>query len=82
MSPEQVRTGINALTPDDRSILMQNISLLTSSSNKDELQSFISFVDPLAMAIAIQLPELLHRIIEAAGSYFLSLVRNYLEYLY
>jgi len=67
MSPEQIRTAIVSLTSDDRHLLMQNISLLTSSSNKDELQSFISFVDPLAMAIAVQLPELTTRIVEAAG---------------
>jgi len=67
MNPAQVRQTVVSLTSDDRNILMQNITLLTSSSNKDELQSFMAFVDPLAMCIAIQIPELAPKLLEAAG---------------
>mmetsp|Transcript_28999 Transcript_28999/g.40816 ORF Transcript_28999/g.40816 Transcript_28999/m.40816 type:complete len:438 (+) Transcript_28999:99-1412(+) len=67
MSPPQVRHLLASLTTDDRNLLMQNIALLTSSSTKDELESFIAFVDPLAMAIAVGLPELTGRILRSSG---------------
>jgi len=67
MSPDQIRTGISALPGDDRSLLMQNIALLTSTSSKEELQSFVAFIDPLAMCIAIGLEELSQKIINYAG---------------
>ncbi len=67
MSPEQVRVGISALPPDDRELLMQNIALFTSSSSKDDIQSFISFVDPLALCIAVGLKDLAPKIISYAG---------------
>lgn len=67
MSAPQVRHLLTSLTTDDRNLLMQNITLLTSSSTKDELESFIAFVDPLAMAIAVGLPELTGRILRSSG---------------
>eukprot|EP01114_Cavostelium_apophysatum_P024531 TRINITY_DN962_c0_g1_i1.p1 TRINITY_DN962_c0_g1~~TRINITY_DN962_c0_g1_i1.p1 ORF type:complete len:429 (-),score=107.22 TRINITY_DN962_c0_g1_i1:84-1370(-) len=67
MSPEQIKHTVASLTTDDRNILMQNISLLSASANKDELQSFIGFVDPLALALAARISELAERIAEACG---------------
>lgn len=67
MSAPQVRHVLASLTHDDRNLLMQNISLLTSSSTKDELESFIAFVDPLAMAIAVGIAELTGRILRSSG---------------
>jgi len=67
MKPEQVRTAIGAITRDDKQLLLQNISLLSSCKNKDELQSFIGFIDPIAMAVAVNIPELVDQIIESVG---------------
>jgi len=67
MKPEQVRTAIGAITRDDKQLLLQNISLLSSCKNKDELQSFIGFIDPIAMAVAVNIPELVGQIIESVG---------------
>lgn len=67
MNPEQIRTTLSAITQEDRQLLSENICLLKSCKNKDELQSFVSFIDPLAMAVAIQNERVRDLIIEAAG---------------
>lgn len=67
MNPSQLRQAISSLTNEDKNLLMGNISLLTASSSKDELQSFISFVDPLAMCIAIKIPDLAKKLIESSA---------------
>jgi len=67
MTPPQIRQTINSLTGDDRNLLLQNVALLQTSSNKDEMQSFITFIEPLALAVAVKLPDLTSRIIEVAA---------------
>jgi len=67
MNPAQIRQTITSLTADDKNLLQQNIILLQTSTNKDELQSFLNFVDPLAMAFAIKNPDLTKRILEVAA---------------
>jgi Mg/Co/Ni transporter MgtE len=55
MNSHQIRRFISVIPQSDRQILLSNISLLLEESRtivsdkNDELQSFISFIDPLAL---------------------------------
>lgn len=75
MNPDQIRKAVSSFTIDDRQILKSNISLLTSCTNKDELQSFISFIDPLAMCVAVENSELCQKLIESAAAMTVDQIR-------
>jgi hypothetical protein len=53
MSPQQIRYCVAAIPSGDRSLLLQNITLILQADSRmlksDEIQSFIGFIDPLAM---------------------------------
>jgi hypothetical protein len=53
MNPHQIRRCISVIPYSDRQILLSNITLLLeesrSAGKSDEFQSFISFIDPLAL---------------------------------
>lgn len=65
----QIRHAVRAIPPGDRQLLLQNITLITSSetdpSKDDEIQGIIGFIDPLAMAVAVERPELVDKVIRA-----------------
>lgn len=67
MSSSQIRVAVSAITNDDRHLMLQNVSLLRTSNNKEELQSFIGFIEPLALATAAENESLLRLIIDACG---------------
>jgi hypothetical protein len=69
MSPQQIRYCVAAIPSGDRSLLLQNITLILQADSRmlksDEIQSFIGFIDPLAMAVAVERPEMVDKVIEA-----------------
>lgn len=67
MNPEQIRAAIDALPSEDRVLLTNNIQLLHSCTNKEDLQSVISFIDPLALCMAVKSKPLKNNLIEAAS---------------
>jgi hypothetical protein len=73
MNPQQIRRCVSVIPPSDRQILLSNINLLmkecggTSAEKSDELQSFISFIDPLALAVAVENPSLVDKILDATS---------------
>eukprot|EP01103_Thecamoeba_quadrilineata_P011382 TRINITY_DN2705_c0_g1_i1.p1 TRINITY_DN2705_c0_g1~~TRINITY_DN2705_c0_g1_i1.p1 ORF type:complete len:399 (+),score=82.88 TRINITY_DN2705_c0_g1_i1:45-1199(+) len=69
MSPTQVRITMSSLLDEDRSLLSENITLLSSSTTKEELQSLLGFIDPLVIACAAQSDGgIADRLIETANS--------------
>lgn len=54
-SPKQIRQCVKVIPSGDRQLLIQNITLITSiesdPSKSEEIQSLISFIDPLAMGM-------------------------------
>eukprot|EP01121_Diplochlamys_sp_Union-15-3_P014775 TRINITY_DN475_c0_g1_i1.p1 TRINITY_DN475_c0_g1~~TRINITY_DN475_c0_g1_i1.p1 ORF type:complete len:488 (+),score=87.50 TRINITY_DN475_c0_g1_i1:101-1564(+) len=68
MNANQVRDCVSAIPKGDRQLLLQNITLITQSSQPlNELQSFITFIDPLAMAVAVEKPELVDKVIQVTS---------------
>jgi len=67
----QVRQCVRAIPQGDRQLLVQNITLITASetdpSKDDEIQGLIGFIDPLAMAVAVERPELVDKVIQATS---------------
>lgn len=67
----QVRQCVRAISSGDRQLLVQNITLITASetdpSKDDEIQGLIGFIDPLAMAVAVERPELVDKVIQATS---------------
>eukprot|EP01120_Amphizonella_sp_Union-15-10_P016586 TRINITY_DN8822_c0_g1_i1.p1 TRINITY_DN8822_c0_g1~~TRINITY_DN8822_c0_g1_i1.p1 ORF type:complete len:447 (+),score=84.99 TRINITY_DN8822_c0_g1_i1:44-1342(+) len=72
MNSSQVRDCVSAIPKGDRQLLLQNISLIANSKLSDqqqinELSSFISFIDPLAMAVAVENQDLVDKVIEVTS---------------
>lgn len=67
MDASQIRVLVSSMTSDDRHLLEQNISLIQQSNSKEDLQSFITFIDPLAMAPAIANVEICKKLIANAS---------------
>jgi len=67
----QIRQCVRVIPQGDRQLLLQNITLITSSesdpSKSDEIQGLIGFIDPLAMAVAVERPELVEKVIQATS---------------
>lgn len=69
LNPNQVKCFVDSISSSDRDLLMQNITLLTTSTTKpsenEEMQSVIGFIDPLAMAIAVEHEDIADKVIDA-----------------
>jgi len=67
----QIRQCVKVIPQGDRQLLVQNITLITSSetdpSKDEEMQGIIGFIDPLAMAVAVERPELVDKVIAASS---------------
>lgn len=63
MDASQIRVLVASMTSDDRHLLEQNITLIQQSHTKEDLQSFITFIDALAMAPAVNNAEVCKKII-------------------
>lgn len=67
----QIRQCVRVIPQGDRQLLLQNITLITTSetdpSKDDEIQGLIGFIDPLAMAVAVERPELVDKVIQATS---------------
>lgn len=69
LNPKQIRHFVKSISGSDRLLLLENITLLMMSEGKasenEELQSLIGFIDPLAMAVAVEQESSADKIIEA-----------------
>jgi hypothetical protein len=64
MDPAQIRAAIAAITADDKHLLEQNIHLITETQSKEDLSAFMSFIDPLSFAVAVDVPHLCAKVCE------------------